>query len=1010
MSTSVSLRGRRVTAAATAVALVTVIALAALGAGPSTITARMQHADKLGHEPRHDGERRRDRRDGVDGEQRQGDGVDRERRRVDGEGERRRDSAREARASAFLDHGDREHDKLEVAQQRLDRKLERKESRDSAADSRELAADGREREHHRAHGHRADGLQAPTPPLPVPVFSPPPMPVPSPPSSPPPHLPPKPIAHSNHPQHDAHAHASHAHSHHATAHSHTSSAHAAAAALSAGAPGAASLASLSPTALRLADGGGGSLPPCPSAAVSSSGQLGDCAVSQLHAIASHASHAGYWASHFAPPEPLKRGGGGGDPPPPVPLNRRRFACTPDGAQPLSADGATFVPCCPGSRAVVDDAVGGSGSVRVCREDQYTPNGILECVSTVVVPEPFRCDLTSTEGASSCPYGRMTPGARYLLYPGGATSCLYAATLTGRGACEPSLLPASRASSRYSFDVQVGSASKLLLFFQGGGACWTASGPGASACTSSATVYADGLLDPRDASNRYADFTVVQIHYCSGDVHVGNVTQPWRSAGWPRLPVQQRGAANTRAVLAWVLAQPEFKSLDELVIGGLSAGSLGAQIWAAPILAALAPRARASAAIFDSFAGVLPTQRKGDVMVSAGGRVLRDVWKVCGSTALVPAGAARAACEAGELDVAVLLEPTLRAWPAVTFTQLQSKQDLVQRVFFDLLAMSYNLTLRARRQPLSRCTLPCAVLRPADCCSDLLPLLRAQRALSRSRARSHARRSSLRNQSSGTPSLPPAASATVTLPGNTALYASVRALFARYKAAAPSNYFAMLLNGNCHTFASLPDWYLATSAAGPGAERSNCKQSGAAGSENFEDEAHQLLSSGSQLQCCGHPLVASAPVGAQLLGYMRVSEWASLPLVPAQQAQPAAQPPLWAAIKDNCFGPTQPQTAVLTHPLYACPRSLDYVQYGVPTVKGDPREAPETRPAAGGAADGGAAAISKKTKEERNAQHEAENAARREAETAARELEAARKKAAADALSAAQASARGWTRG
>ena len=68
-------------------------------------------------------------------------------------------------------------------------------------------------------------------------------------------------------------------------------------------------------------------------------------------------------------------------------------------------------------------------------------------------------------------------------------------------------------------------------------------------------------------------------------------------------------------------------------------------------------------------------------------------------------------------------------------------------------------------------------------------------------------------------------------------------------------------------------------------------------------------------------------GSQLLAYLKLADWASLPLVPTAQADPRARPPLWAAIKDNCYGPIVGDALASQHPLYACP-PLDYVQYGL----------------------------------------------------------------------------------
>jgi hypothetical protein len=74
--------------------------------------------------------------------------------------------------------------------------------------------------------------------------------------------------------------------------------------------------------------------------------------------------------------------------------------------------------------------------------------------------------------------------------------------------------------------------------------------------------------------------VVHISHCSGDVFGGNVTRPYTDKLGK--PVQQKGLSNVQSALDWVKAQQTSgklsRTLSELVIGGASAGSVGAQLW------------------------------------------------------------------------------------------------------------------------------------------------------------------------------------------------------------------------------------------------------------------------------------------------------------------------------------------------------------------------------------------------------------------------------------------------
>lgn len=92
-----------------------------------------------------------------------------------------------------------------------------------------------------------------------------------------------------------------------------------------------------------------------------------------------------------------------------------------------------------------------------------------------------------------------------------------------------------------------------------------------------------------------------VLYCSGDVHAGNTTRNYNEYGTTN-PAVQVGALNTIAVLDWLSAQ-NLGELDELIVGGTSAGSVGAQVWSDYIIDHI-PASKV-AMLFDSFAGVFP---------------------------------------------------------------------------------------------------------------------------------------------------------------------------------------------------------------------------------------------------------------------------------------------------------------------------------------------------------------------------------------------------------------------
>jgi hypothetical protein len=109
----------------------------------------------------------------------------------------------------------------------------------------------------------------------------------------------------------------------------------------------------------------------------------------------------------------------------------------------------------------------------------------------------------------------------------------------------------------------GDTDKLLLFFQGGGACWDQVSTSGAFCSTDASPNAlTGVFDRSNPSNPYASFTIVHVLYCSGDLHAGNVTRAYDDPAG--LPVVQAGYENTKAAVAWAKANLDAQ-LDKLVV-------------------------------------------------------------------------------------------------------------------------------------------------------------------------------------------------------------------------------------------------------------------------------------------------------------------------------------------------------------------------------------------------------------------------------------------------------------
>ena len=85
--------------------------------------------------------------------------------------------------------------------------------------------------------------------------------------------------------------------------------------------------------------------------------------------------------------------------------------------------------------------------------------------------------------------------------------------------------------------------------------------------------ASGIFDFADERNPFADYSVVYVPYCTGDVHLGNITTEYAAD----LTVHHKGYVNGTAALDYVAANAPGAS--EVVVVGESAGSIAAPLYA-----------------------------------------------------------------------------------------------------------------------------------------------------------------------------------------------------------------------------------------------------------------------------------------------------------------------------------------------------------------------------------------------------------------------------------------------
>jgi len=261
--------------------------------------------------------------------------------------------------------------------------------------------------------------------------------------------------------------------------------------------------------------------------------------------------------------------------------------------------------------------------------------------------------------SDCSLGSME-GEPTLVYPGGETSCLD--------------------GSEYAFAVVPGDADKLLYYFEGGGACWQANGAvGHQVVLKCLDSLESGIaktqigvgMQKKFPGNPFANYTLVEPIYCSGDAFMGDTTL---KSGDKTLT--QKGYANGRAVMDWAKANfPE--ELTSFVLMGFSAGSLGTMAWSKTLLREF--RYKRARVIFDSYAGIFPDETEGPTI---------KMWGAC-QTPIIPRDL-EVKCMAHEVTIQDELMEAMRLNPTVTFASIQSKVDHAQLFFYRGLAQSWGM--------------------------------------------------------------------------------------------------------------------------------------------------------------------------------------------------------------------------------------------------------------------------------------------------------------------------------
>ncbi len=162
---------------------------------------------------------------------------------------------------------------------------------------------------------------------------------------------------------------------------------------------------------------------------------------------------------------------------------------------------------------------------------------------------------------------------------------------------------------YAFFVRRGKVNKLVVGFDGGGACWdTISCSEQSPLFSDAVTrddnpatMSDGILDFDNPENPFSDWYGVFIPYCTGDIHWGDAVVTYPAVDdYPEVTIYHKGFINASSVMEWIY--DHFDAPEVIFVTGVSAGSYGSLMFA-PYLMDHYPTSRA-VQVGDCGAGVV----------------------------------------------------------------------------------------------------------------------------------------------------------------------------------------------------------------------------------------------------------------------------------------------------------------------------------------------------------------------------------------------------------------------
>jgi hypothetical protein len=237
---------------------------------------------------------------------------------------------------------------------------------------------------------------------------------------------------------------------------------------------------------------------------------------------------------------------------------------------------------------------------------------------------------------------------------------------------------------YAFFVHPGDTEKLLIYFQGGGACWFGEICDLKArptydpyvdTTDSPALGGFGIFDLDNPENPFADYSMVFVPYCTADVHIGNSVKTYQvpatgDTAAHEVTIHHKGYVNATTVLDWTFEN--FKTPQTVFVTGSSAGSIASPFY--------------TAFVAEQYPGAHIAQL-GDASGGYRGNAMSSVLANWGTADILPEFPEYRGTTADDLTFETFYVASGSRYPDIMFSQYNTAGDDIQLLFLNLAGTS-----------------------------------------------------------------------------------------------------------------------------------------------------------------------------------------------------------------------------------------------------------------------------------------------------------------------------------